>query len=192
MTSSRRGLTSIATLALGGVGAVDAAGVDHPGADVALRVEQVGAVALAAVVARGVVEHGRGQVPEELARRSSRPGPRRRVTRGAGRDDRAGREREAAQAGVAHVPAVERQRVDRVVVADLDPLAVDVVGVVAVGVPVGPQPDRVALVGPDAAVVGREQALARGGRLLGQHAVADVGGVLGLRRATTARGPRRS
>ena len=97
-------------------------------------------------------------------------------------DHGAGREGEAAQAGVAQVPAVERQRVDRVVVADPDPLAVDVLAVVAVGVPLGVEADRGALVGPEAAVAGREEALASGRGPLGEDAVALVRGVLGLQR----------
>ena len=84
-------------------------------------------------------------------------------------------ERVAAQPGVAQVPAAERDRVDRVEVADLDPLARGVGGVVAVGVPVDPQLQRRGGARSDAAAVGVEQAALRGDRGLDQRAVARFG-----------------
>ena len=84
-------------------------------------------------------------------------------------DRRPGREREAPQAGVAHVPAVERERVDGVVVADPDALAVDVVAVVAVRVPLGVEADRAPSLGPMPQASGSKRPAAGGCRLLGRR-----------------------
>ena len=166
--------------------------VDLRRAQVALRVEQVGAVAHRPEARGDVLERGLLQAPvlREPAGRAAADAQAQRL---AGRDD--GRVGEpvaghvvgaVAQPGVAHPPAAEPQ-VAPAAVVDVDPLAVEVLRVVAVGVPVDRDREREVLVGAGAAGARVVEALARAGGALRQHGVLAVVGVLDAGWAATAR-----
>ena len=152
-------------------------------AQVALRVEQVGAVAHRAEAGGDVLERGLAQAPVllEVACGAAADAH---AQRAPGRDDGGVREPVAghvvlpvAQPGVAHPPAPEGQ-VAPAAVVDVDPLAVEVLRVVAVRVPVDGHGDRQVLVGPGTARRRVVEARARGRGALGQHEVLAVVGVL--------------